>query len=81
MNVPFDVERFAERIKNSRFNNENQAIDGLARLSNFYKLEDHGLHEKPISVVDCEGRILLWYLPGVLSKERVVRITTLDCIS
>jgi hypothetical protein len=71
--VTFDVERFADRIKNSRVTNHEQVTSELERLSKFYTPEDGGVHEEPMVVVDCHGRILLWYLPEVLSQASLVR--------
>jgi hypothetical protein len=34
-----------------------------------------GLIAKPTTVVDLHGKILMWYLPGLLLPHRVVRST------
>jgi hypothetical protein len=33
-----------------------------------------GKHNRPLTVVDIKGRIVLWYLPGLLSDRQRVRI-------
>jgi hypothetical protein len=33
-----------------------------------------GAFSEPLTVVDCKGRIVLWYLPGLLSISQQVRI-------
>jgi hypothetical protein len=74
--VSFDTERFADRIKNTRVNSPQQVADQLAHLSLFYTQENGRVHGEPMVVVDCHGRILLWYLPEVLSRVRLVRINS-----
>jgi hypothetical protein len=32
---------------------------------------------KPVTIVDKEGRILAWYLPGLLSQEQLVSFSFL----
>lgn len=36
------------------------------------------LYQDPLVVQDAHGRILLWYLPDVLSKSRQVSISIID---
>ena len=76
MRVSFDTEHFANHIKNMRVNSPQQVADQLAHLSLFYTQENDGVHGEPMVVVDCHGRILLWYLPEVLSRVRLVRINS-----
>jgi hypothetical protein len=33
-----------------------------------------GKFSEPLTVVDSEGRIVLWYIPGLLSDEQLVGI-------
>lgn len=72
MRVSFDVERYSEHIKNSKVKSHDQMAKELERLSKFYEQENGRVHQEPMVVVDCHGRILLWYLPEVLSTERQV---------
>ena len=32
------------------------------------------LETEPCIIIDKDGRILLWYLPGILTKKRVVSV-------
>jgi hypothetical protein len=34
-----------------------------------------GRFSDPLTVVDAKGRIVLWYLPGLLSEDQQVRVT------
>jgi hypothetical protein len=43
------------------------------RDTKYYKMKSVGTVDKPKTVVDENGRILLWYLPGLLLPHRVVR--------
>ena len=70
--VPFDIERYSEHIKNSRLKHNDQVAKELGHLSKFYKHEKGVVHREPMVVMDCHGRILLWYLPEVLSTARLV---------
>src|SRR5882672_9786093 len=70
--VPFDIERYSEHIKNPRLKHNDQVSKELGCLSKFYKHEKGAVHQEPMVVMDCHGRILLWYLPEVLSTARLV---------
>jgi len=70
--VPFDIECYSEHIKNSRLKHNDQVAKELGCLSKFYKPEKGGVHQEPMVVMDCHGRILLLYLPEVLSTARLV---------
>jgi hypothetical protein len=51
----------------SRIDNE------LARLKKKFKMPGgSGYIDEPATVVDKFGRILLWYLPGIISTSRIV---------
>ena len=77
MRVSFDVDRYSEHIRNSRVKHNDQVTKELEHLGKFYMPENGGEHKKPMVVVDCHGRILLWYLPEVLSTARLVRVNSL----
>jgi hypothetical protein len=34
-----------------------------------------GAHSEPLTVVDLKGRIVLWYLPGLLSVHQKVNVS------
>ncbi|KAF8810609.1 hypothetical protein BYT27DRAFT_7253591 [Phlegmacium glaucopus] len=55
--IPWDVEQYhVERVKGRS-------------LSNFPN-PAFGQRDKPLTVVDAKGRIILWYLPGLLSNQQ-----------
>ena len=78
--LTYDVDRFADRIKNSQVNNRKQVAKELARLKKHYPPANGGVHKEPMVVVDCCGQILLWYLPEVLITERLVGCNQLPLI-
>jgi hypothetical protein len=72
----WDVTRLADRVKNTRPN-----VDGItdtsvedARLAKYFKNPQFGDLDMPAVILDCHGRIMLWYLPRILSPYRVVRM-------
>jgi len=64
--VPFDIEHYQKHIK-FQAQTHDQVAKELGRLSKFYKHEKGAVHQEPMVVMDFHGRILLWYLPEVLS--------------
>src|SRR5882724_5151158 len=72
--VSFDVEHYSEHIINSQVNHNDQVAKELECLSKFYTPQNGGEHKETMVVVDCNGWILLWYLPKVLSTARLVRV-------
>ena len=64
MQIPWDVEEFhQEHVLNGQDKKRIKFPDPL-----FGKFSD------PLTLVDTKGRIALWYLPGLLSKEQKVSI-------
>jgi hypothetical protein len=57
----WDYDRFAEASDTKRAN------------PSFFEKVDMGEVTKPATVVDKHGKILIWYLPGLLLSHRVVR--------
>ena len=49
------------------------AADQIKNQSRF-PCPNLGKHDHPLTVVDCKGRILLWYLPKLLSLMQQVRL-------
>jgi hypothetical protein len=66
--IPWDVEEFYhEHVLNGRDKKRFKFPDPL-----FGKFSD------PLTLVDSKGRIVLWYLPGLLSKEQKVSFPFLE---
>lgn len=70
--VGWDVVRFADRVKNTRPHpNGEPAIDDL-NLQKFFVNPELGDLDEPSTVVDKFGRIMVWYLPGILHRSLIV---------
>jgi hypothetical protein len=67
----WDVNRFAERVKNSRpgVNGDNLAED--TRLAKFFVNPEFGDMDEPCTILDRYGHIMVWYLPHIFSPHRV----------
>lgn len=62
--IPWDIEEFyLERVKAKRDKKEEK-----------FPNPSFGFFSEPLTVVDDKGRIVLWYLPGLLSPEHQVRV-------
>jgi hypothetical protein len=60
--IPWDVEEFyQEHVLKGRDKKRFKFPDPL-----------FGKYSDPLTLVDSKGRIVLWYLPGLLSKEQTV---------
>jgi hypothetical protein len=43
-------------------------------LSKYFKDSNFGDIQTPGVIMDCHGKILVWHLPGALTKSRLVRL-------
>ena len=60
--LPWDVEEYyVEYLKGNRDKNRQK-----------FPNPNFGSHSLPLTVVDSKGRIILWYLPGLLSEKQQV---------
>jgi hypothetical protein len=60
--VPWDAEEFyVQVVKGGKDKNRKK-----------FPSPEFGLHSKPLIVVDIKGRIVLWYLPGLVSISEEV---------
>lgn len=66
----WDVERFADRVKNARVTGNPASED--VRVAKFFDIPNFGAISDPATFVDRHGRIMAWYLPGLLSPNLVV---------
>lgn len=67
--IPWDVEDYyQERVKGGRDKKRKK-----------FPNPELGDFSAPLTVVDSKGRIVLWYLPGLLSHEQQVGIFFLKC--
>jgi hypothetical protein len=73
--MAWDVERFSSHTRTLKQGEgiENRARNELVRLSKYFLLPDQQQDLKePGTILDRDGRIMVWFLPGILSKKRVV---------
>jgi hypothetical protein len=67
--IPWDVEDYYwEHVKGGRDKKRKK-----------YPNPQFGDFSAPLTVVDLKGRIVLWYLPGLLSHEQQVGVFFLKC--
>jgi len=63
--IPWDIEEFyLEHVKRGRDKKRAKFPNPVL-----------GAHSEPLTVVDSKGRIVLWYLPGLLSSKQQVGIS------
>jgi alpha-amylase/alpha-mannosidase (GH57 family) len=72
----WDVERLADRVKNTRPQSENGTSVEDDRLAKYFENPQFGEFTEPATVLDRYGRIILWYLPLIFSRYRVVMLFT-----
>lgn len=78
MTVPWDAETFARAVVVHRVPADTPLSPAPvdSKLMSRFPTPEFGLFERPTTVVDCCGRILIWYLPGILDSAANVRITS-----
>ena len=67
MSLPWDADRFAERAKNTIEKDDYISPSNIS-LFKYFEIVELGSFAEPTVIVDCHGRILMWYLPGVIEK-------------
>jgi hypothetical protein len=60
--IPWDVEEYHHKRKQNK--------NGVVKFPN----PSFGAFSEPLTVVDAKGRIVLWYLPHLLSVEQQVSV-------
>lgn len=70
----FDIDRLCDKVKNARVRNGDEDAGHLSEdhLSKFFSPTKLGVIEYPATVVDEHGRVILWYLPDIVTPFRVV---------
>ena len=68
----WDVERYADRVKNSRVRGDGALSAEDRKLSSYFGKLKFGEVDEPTTLIDQYSRILLWHLPDILCKARVV---------
>jgi len=65
--VNWDSDRFAQTVKGGASKSTRHP-----QLEKFFERAKLGVIDKPATVVDKHGKILLWYLPNILRDDFVV---------
>jgi hypothetical protein len=68
----WDVKRYADRVKNSQVNDDGHLSLADMGLSKYFPQANFGDINLPATILDREGRIIAWHLPGIMSQSRVV---------
>ncbi|KAG1747785.1 uncharacterized protein EDB91DRAFT_1245272 [Suillus paluster] len=71
INVDWDVDRYADRVKLSPPNRDGSATSELERLKKYFSEAVLSKISTPATIVDRHGRILMVYLPNILSPARL----------
>lgn len=66
------MDRFASKVNAGIYAEEERLSKELERLNKYFELPELGPRNEPATVLDEHGRILVWYLPDILSIQRVV---------
>ena len=72
VSTDWNVERFAEKVRNSRVNNDGSLSEADMNLHKYFPQAQFGDLSTPTTILDCHGNIQVWYLPGILHPMRLV---------
>ena len=72
MNVDWDVDRYGDKVKLSHPNRDGSATGEPERLKKYFPEAVLGKISVPTTIVDKNGRIIVIYLPNILSPSRLV---------
>ena len=79
--MEWDITRYADKLPRRPANSGTKAAQATeASLRQQYPLNDSAIKgpiSRPCIIVDMQGIILAWYLPGILKDSRQVRLFTL----
>ena len=70
----WDVTRFSDRVKNARPRANGDSSVEDTRLAKFFVNPQFRDMDKPSTILDRHGRIMVWYLPHIFAPCRVVGI-------
>ncbi|KAG1858080.1 hypothetical protein F4604DRAFT_1684970 [Suillus subluteus] len=76
INIDWDVDRYADKAKLSPPNVDESTSAGTERLKKFFPEAILGKISVPTTVVDRHGKILVVYLPNILTPSRIVCFST-----
>jgi hypothetical protein len=69
--VDWDVDRYANAVKCSPVL-ANGAPTQHDKIQKYFSKTVLGKISQPATIIDCNGKILMWHLPNILSPSRVV---------
>jgi hypothetical protein len=69
----WDVTRFLEHAKLTKVNEAGEEAKADQKLNASYIQPNFGELSEPATILDREGKVMVWALPGVLHPNRVVR--------
>ena len=72
MNVDWDVDRYGDKVKLSHPNQDNSATGEPERLKKYFPKAVLGTISVLITIVDRNSKIIVIYLPNILSPSRLV---------
>jgi hypothetical protein len=70
----WNVAHFADHVKNTHPSAEGDTFVQDAILTKYFKNPHFGYIDLPVTILDGHGRIMVWYLPRILSICRIVCI-------
>lgn len=68
----WDITRFADRVKNSKVNEDGSESKADEALQDYFEQATFGDLTEPATLLDVGGRVMVWALPGVIHPKRVV---------
>jgi hypothetical protein len=70
--LPWDVERFVDKLRTMTVTSEEAFENEMTRLAGYFQKQNLGERKDPCTLVDRHGRILLWHMPNILTRDRLV---------
>jgi hypothetical protein len=67
------VERLTDYIKTTVQREEGKVSRSDLDLMKYFKMPNLGLIVDPTTIVDCHGRVLVWYLPDIMIDRMVLK--------
>jgi hypothetical protein len=68
----WDVERYADHVKNSRVTEDGGLSAHDVKLQKFFKQSSFGNIDVPAVICDMHGKIVTWCLPDIICLARIV---------
>jgi len=72
--VAWDVDRYADMVKHSHVQPNGVESTQHDKLQKYFSMTTLGKISEPATIVDCNGKIMVWYLPDILLPRRIVSL-------